>query len=524
VKLFSHTFLALCLAAITANAGPNQIPSTNLPTATGLFEPTWQSMAAHYRVPEWFRDAKFGIWSHWGPQAVPGEGDWYARHMYLPKHANYQFHATNYGHPSQFGYKDILPLFKAEKFDAEAQMKLFKRAGAKYFFALANHHDNYDCFDSAYQPWNSVNIGPKKDLVGLWAKAARAEGLRLGISVHNARSWYWWETAHKSDPSGPLKGIPYDGQLTLADGKGKWWDGYDPRQLYCEPYQPGDKESPAYIQQWVNRTKDLINKYHPDLLYFDDQHNRFERFGKAGMEILPHFYNANLQRNGGKLEAVAQVKSLVPSVTNQPYLLDCERYIQTNIYAVPWQNDTAIGDWFPRRGETFKTPEHIIHLLVDVVSKNGNLLLAVPQQGDGSLKPEAVKILEELGDWFAINGEAIYGTRPWEKCGEGPAQWSGSESEKRGGKREPFTAQDFRFTSKGDTLYAFAFVWPKEGQLLIKSLASDSSDYPGTIGEVQLLGRKSKVQWQRTADGLKLQLTGQQPSLSAFVVKILPAK
>ena len=175
MKFFSHAFLALSFAAFTASAGPNPVPFTNLPTATGVFAPTWQSLAANYRVPEWFRDAKFGIWSHWGPQAVPGEGDWYARNMYLPKNPNYQFHATNYGHPSQFGYKDILPLFKAEKFDADAQMKLFKRAGAKYFFALANHHDNYDCFDSAYQPWNSVNIGPHKDLVGLWAKAAKQE-------------------------------------------------------------------------------------------------------------------------------------------------------------------------------------------------------------------------------------------------------------------------------------------------------------------------------------------------------------
>lgn len=260
-------------------------------------------MAANYRVPEWFRDAKFGIWSHWGPQAVPGVGDWYARNMYFPKHENYRFHTNTYGHPSQFGYKDILPLFKAEKFDADAQMKLFKRAGAKCFFALANHHDNYDCFDSSYQPWNSVNIGPKKDLVGLWAKAAQQEGLRLGISVHNARSWYWWEPAHKSNTSGPLKGVPYDGSLTLADGAGKWWEGYDPQQLYCAPYKPGDKETPAYIQNWVNRTKEVINKYHPDVLYFDDQHTRFERFGKPGMEVLSHFYNANQQWHGGKLEA-----------------------------------------------------------------------------------------------------------------------------------------------------------------------------------------------------------------------------
>jgi alpha-L-fucosidase len=524
MKTLSNIILAIGFAVMSANAGPNPVPSTNLPTATGVFEPTWQSMAANYRVPEWFRDAKFGIWSHWGPQAVPGEGDWYARNMYLPKNPNYQFHTTNYGHPSQFGYKDILPLFKAEKFDADAQMKLFKRAGAKYFFALANHHDNYDCFDSAYQPWNSVNIGPKKDLVGLWAKAAQQENIRLGISIHNARSWYWWEPAHKSDTTGPLKDVPYDGSLTLADGKGKWWEGYDPQQLYCAPYKAGDKETPAYIQNWVNRTKELINKYHPDVLYFDDQHTRFERFGKPGMEVLSHFYNANQQWHGGQLEAVAQVKSLVPNVTNQPYLLDCERWIQTNIYSAPWQNDTAIGDWFPRRGEVFKTPEQIIQLLVDVVSKNGNLMLAVPQQGDGSLKPEAIHILDKLGDWFAVNAEAIYGTRPWVKFGEGPSQWSGSESEKRGGKREPFTPQDFRFTTKGDTLYAFAFVWPKDGQLLIKSLASGSSDCPGTIGEVRLLGYDGKVKWERSADGLKIQLTGQQPSPSAFVFKILPAK
>jgi alpha-L-fucosidase len=203
-------------------------------------------------------------------------------------------------------------------------------------------------------------------------------------------------------------------------------------------------------------------------------------------------------------------------------MLDCERWIQTNIYSAPWQNDTAIGDWFPRRGEIFKTPEHIIQLLVDVVSKNGNLMLAVPQQGDGSLKPEAVQILEELGDWFAVNGEAIYGTRPWVKFGEGPARWSGSESQKRGGKREPFTTQDFRFTTKGGTLYAFAFVWPKDGNLLIKSLASGSPDYPGEIGEVRLLGRAGNIPWQRTSDGLVIKLSGPPPCQSAFVFKITP--
>ena len=231
-KYFSDKYQVSSPAAAIRGSPPEEFHTNDAyPIGEGPFKPDWRSLK-EYECPEWFRDAKFGIWAHWSPQCEPEEGDWYARHMYEQGSVQYQYHVSHYGHPSVFGYKDVCDAWKAEKWDPEKMIQLYKRAGAKYFVALANHHDGFDCWDSTYQPWNSVRVGPKKDIVGTWAKMARKYGLHFGVSVHSARSWEWFEVAHGSDAAGPMKGVPYDGALTKADGKGKWWEGLDPADLY----------------------------------------------------------------------------------------------------------------------------------------------------------------------------------------------------------------------------------------------------------------------------------------------------
>ncbi len=260
----------------------------------GQFKPSWESLK-QYKCPDWFRDAKFGIWAHWSAQCQPEQGDWYARNMYVQGNERcYKYHVEHYGHPSKVGFKDICNMWKAEKFDPDKLIELYKRAGAKYFVSLANHHCNFDCYDSKYQPWNSVNVGPKKDLVGMWEKAARKNGLRYGISVHAARSWRWYEVAQGSDTNGPMAGVPYDGKLTKADGKGQWWEGLDPQDLYAQNHKPGEKPDKAYCDKFFNRTVDLINKYKPDLLYFDDGGMPLASSSDAGLRIAAHYYNSSI--------------------------------------------------------------------------------------------------------------------------------------------------------------------------------------------------------------------------------------
>ena len=251
------------------------------PVAEGPFKSDWDLLKQH-QCPDWYRDAKFGIWAHWSAQCVPEQGDWYARNMYTQYRRGrdgkdvpnpvYAYHVQHYGHPSKVGFKDIDALWKAERWEPEKLMSLYKRTGAKYFAALANHHDNFDCYDSKHQPWNSVRIGPKKDLVGAWGKAARDAGLQFGVTVHAARAWSWFEVAQGADKDGPLAGVPYDGKLTKADGKGTWWEGLDTQGLYAQNHAPKQKPDAAYCTKFYNRTVDLINKYQRDLLYFDDDY------------------------------------------------------------------------------------------------------------------------------------------------------------------------------------------------------------------------------------------------------------
>jgi alpha-L-fucosidase len=551
----SLSLLSICaIAAISGSTAVAQIPNSGTPVvivntalepvAGGKFQPTWESLK-QYRVPEWFRDAKFGIWAHWGPQCEPERGDWYAREMYSQGNFKYNEHLKLYGHPSTNGFKEVIRAFQAEHWDPDTLLAVYKRAGAQYFFALANHHDNFDNYDSKYQPWNSVNLGPKKDLIGGWARAARANGMKFGVSVHAAHAWSWYETAQGADKSGPLAGVPYDGKLTKADGKGTWWEGYDPQDLYEQRHTPspdfqnlgrihsrwnwGNGVTPpdqAYCDRFFNRTMDLIYKYQPDLLYFDDTALPLWPVSDAGLKIAAHFYNSSNEWRGNGDDGVLFGKVL-NAEQRQCMAWDIERGAANQILPQPWQTDTCIGSWHYDKGifdrHRYKTAKTVVHMLVDIVSKNGNLLLSVPLRGDGTPDSDEIAIVEGIAKWMDVNKEAIHGTRPWKVFGEGPQMASAAPLQAQGfneGRGKPFTAEDVRFTTKGDTLYAIVMGAPTNA-VKIKSLGSSAKLLDKPVSHVSLLGRVERLNWSQTANALVVEGVQSQPGDFAVVLKIV---
>ncbi len=497
------------------------------------FQPTWESLQ-QYQCPDWFRDAKFGIWAHWTAQCVPEQGDWYARRMYEEGNPAYKYHVAHYGHPSKVGFKEIDLIWHAEHWDPERLIQLYKRAGAKYFVALANHHDNFDCFDSKYQPWNSTRIGPKKDIVGTWARVARKHGLRFGITCHASRAWSWFEVAQGADKTGPMAGVPYDGKLTKEQGRGQWWEGLDPQDLYAQNHAPGKRlewdwnaskgssvPDKAYCEKFYNRTIDLIDKYHPDLLYFDDNVLPLYPISDAGLRIAAYYYNANMKRHGGGLEAVLTGKNLNEQ-QRQALVWDFERGRSSAIEPRPWQTDTCIGDWHYRRSlyeeHRYKTVEQVVRMLADIVSKNGTLLLNIPVRGDGTIDSDEENFLEGMAAWMDVNHEAIYNTRPWFVSGEGPVQVKGGGFSEGG--EDKLTAEDFRFTTRGNTLYAIAMGWPEGGKYTVRSLAAGAPGVKGKVESVELLGARGNLPFARTAEGLVVTLPSKRPCEHAWVLKI----
>jgi alpha-L-fucosidase len=540
---FSSIFLTYSAGAIPSTLTPNIIVTTNeQPVALGKFQPSWESLK-QYQTPEWFRDAKFGIWAHWGPQCQPEHGDWYAREMYLEGSSDYKDHLARYGHPSTNGFKDVIHEWKAENWDPDKLLALYKRAGAQYFFALANHHDNFDNWDSKYQPWNAVNLGPKKDLIAGWARAARKYGLRFGVSVHAAHAWSWYEPAQSADTQGPFAGVPYDGKLTRADGERTWWHGLDPQDLYAQNHSPSRgfekggsihtrwnwvngvvQPDEAYCQKFYNRTIDLIDKYHPDLIYFDDTALPLWPVSDAGLKIAAHFYNRNNQWHGAKDDGVLFGKIL--ETDQQPCMAwDIERGVSPTILPHPWQTDTCIGSWhydrniYERNG--YKSTKTVIHMLADIVSKNGNLLLSVPVRGDGTIDEKETAIVEGIADWMEVNKEAIFETRPWKVFGEGPAS-QGAALNAQGfneGRGKPMTDADLRFTTKGRVIYAIELGWPTNA-VSIKSLGKSSGLLDTPIKNIQLLGSREKIKWAQDAAALAIEAPKQKTSDVAIVFKI----
>jgi alpha-L-fucosidase len=542
--------------AVVLPPAPTHIPAPpGFGVAAGPFQPNWESLAANYQVPDWYRDAKFGIWAHWGPQCQPEMGDWYAQKMYqFSTNANsvYQFHCRKYGHPSKFGFKDVINEWKADKWEPEKLIALYKKAGAKFFAAMANHHDNTDMWDSTYQPWNTTKVGPKKNIVGGWEKATREAGLRFAVSCHGDRSWDWMQVSQGADPSGEFAGVPYDGLLSKADGKGKWWDGLDPQDLYAQYHQRGSygwnlsprggggrggapggttpPVDPNFIEKFFNRTIDLVNKYKPDLLYFDDTVLPIYPSSDIGLRIAAYLYNTNMAQHGGKLEAVMTGKGLRGDQQRKALILDVERGVTSGGEIIPWQTDTCIGSWHYERSvfdqHRYKTSKQVVQMLIDIVSKNGQLMLSVPVRGDGTIDEDEVACVEGIGKWMAPNGEGIYSTRPWKVYGEGPSTAATNQARGQfGGARDvrAYTAEDMRFTSKGNLLYAFVMAWPEGGKVTIKSLAEGSENYPGKIGKVELLGSPAPVAFSRDATGLVVTLPEQKPNDYAYALKITPA-
>jgi alpha-L-fucosidase len=471
-----------------------------------------------YQYPDWFRDAKFGIWSHWGPQAVPRQGDWYARKMYESDIYNrqtnkptgkpsreYLYHLEHYGHPSEFGYKDILPLWKAERWDPEALMALYKRVGARYFVSMATHHDNFFLWNSKIHRWNSVQMGPMRDVVGLWQAAAKKEGLRFGVSEHLGASYTWFQPSHKSDPSGPKKGVPYDGA--------------DPQyqDLYHPPTAPDDfgwlTKDTANHRNWLNSITELIDMYHPDLLYSDGE----LPFGETGRIMLAHFYNQDIIKNTGSLEAVYTCKHLI---SEGRWVRDIERGAMDSISIDPWQTDTSIGDWYYRTGQKYMTGTEVIQMLVDIVSKNGNLLLNVVQTPEGDLEQDVLDILEEIAAWTPANGEGIYGTRPWKVFGEGPSMQK-QEKGRFGGVRDvrPYEAEDIRFTSKDNFVYAFIMEKPQSA-VNIRSLGRDMGMAGKGIRRVSLLGSEEKLEWTQYDEELEIELPANLPQWTVLCFRV----
>ena len=503
--------------------------------AKGPFKPDWNSLQ-QYQTPDWFRNAKFGIWAHWGPQCQPEFGDWYAREMYMEGNAKYKYHLEKYGHPSKFGFKDVINEWKAENWNPEELVSLYKNAGAKYFMALANHHDNFDLYNSKHHHWNSTAIGPKKDLIGGWEKAARANGLHFGVSVHAAHAWSWYETAQRSDKNGPLAGVPYDGKLTKKDGKGLWWEGLDPQELYAQNHALSENTSndgeihkqwdwgsgvnipsKEYCKIFLDRTIDLIDQYNPDLIYFDDTALPLWPISDAGLKIAAHFYNKSIKEKGS-LQAVLFGK-ILDEQQRKCMVWDIERGQSNNIEPLPWQTDTCIGGWHYQKSiftnHKYKSAKTVIHTLIDVVSKNGNLCLSVPVKGDGTIDSDERKIVEEIGQWMAVNSECIYDTRPWKIFGEGPALEKVAALSAQGfneGKGKPFTYEDIRFTVKGSSLYACCLGWPDIQKVNVKSVVKN-------VDGVELLGY-GKVDFTSGAEGLKVNLPAQKPCENAFVLKI----
>ena len=542
-QLLKSTAVAAALWKARGLTAGVPIQGPGYSVAPGPFEPTWESLKQQYKAPEWFRDAKFGMWAHWSAQCVPEAGDWYARNMYMQGSRQYKHHLEHYGHPSKTGFMDIDHAWKAENWQPQELLDLYFKAGAKYFMALAVHHDNFDCWQSKYHNWNSTRIGPMKDIVGTWGKLARERGLHFAVSNHSSHAWHWFQTAYGYDAEGPLANVRYDAYtLRKQDGAGKWWDGLDPQELYTGRnivipdgintikgqddwhkthdgtwHEEAPPNNPEFTRTWYLRCQDLVDRYHPDLLYFDDTELPL---GQAGLDIAAHYYNSTIKRNG-KLDCVLTTKSPKPEHIGAT-VLDIERGRANKILELPWQTDTCIGDWHYDRAiyeqHRYKTAKTVVQMLVDIVSKNGNLMLNIPVRGDGTIDDDERKFIRDFTSWMSVNSEAIYGTRPFQVFGEGAPDVEGSSNFNES-KARPYDARDIRFVIKGDVLYATALGWPDNGKLMIRTLAKGS--YAKLIRRIELLGASAPLQFSQDDAGLTISLPFEKPNDYAYSFRIV---
>ncbi|MFN7994587.1 MAG: alpha-L-fucosidase [Bryobacteraceae bacterium] len=471
-----------------------QVQTVDKVAGAGPFHPAWDSLETH-ATPDWYKDAKFGIFIHWGLYSVPAFGsEWYPREMYMQGSKEFKHHVATFGPQMKFGYKDFIPMFKAEKFDPKAWADLFRNAGAKYVVPVAEHHDGFPMYDCSFTDWSAAKMGPKRDIVGQLAAAVRADGMHLGASSHRIEHWFFMEGGRKFDS-----------------------DVRDPRyESFYGPAQPektadGKENQPneTHMRDWLARTSELIDKYKPEVLWFDWWIE--QPVMKPYLQKLAAFYYNRGAEWKGPGVAINYKKEAFPE---KAAVLDIERGKLDKPRDLFWQTDTSVSvkSWGYIENDQFRTPASLIDDLIDIVSKNGCLLLNIGPRSDGTIPDQVQHVLLEMGRWLSVNGEAIYGTRPWTTFGEGPTKVVGGSFKDTASK--PFTGEDIRFTAKGNTIYAIALAWPQSGKLVVKSLAN----YPAK--SVELLGSQAKLQWSKDTAGLHVQLPADKRTEYAVALRV----
>ncbi len=461
--------------------------------AAGPFDPTWESLE-DYVIPRWYQGAKFGIFSHWGVYSAPGFGnEWYARRMYLEEDSVFGHHVEAFGPQSEFGYKDLIPGLTASRYDPAAWADLFVEAGARFVMPVAEHHDGFPMYDSDYTEWSAVKMGPRRDTIGELAKAVRERDMVFCASSHRAENWWFYDGGRKFD----------------SDVQDDRWRG-----LYG-PAQPKDSVPTAeFMDDWLARSCEIVDKYRPSVFWFDWWIE--EAFWAPYIRRFAAYYYNRAAEWGEGVAINYKHQAFAPGTA----VFDVERGQLSDMNPVFWQTDTSVSknSWGYIDNHDYKTADAIIGDLIDIVSKNGAMLLNIGPRADGTIPEHEQQMLRDIGAWLTVNGEAIYDTRPWKISGEGPTEVVGGSFNDT--KRDGFTAQDVRFTRKGDTLYAIAMGSPDDGSLSIKALAEKSVNSLHAIHSVELLGSTQAVEWTRDADGLHIKLVGAPPTPTALAFRI----